>query len=173
MGEAQTRRSRQRGDAYNSSIGRTLIPNIISIGVGFSGIAGIGAGSSVELNWITHGSEASWKPIITVTQQVGAGYAIDATMNLGAVSFSGSVDDITRSMVDTKTAENGDIPTFWGSSAVSAAYNIGATGTYTPLDKGYLSGGQLNFGAGLSAGPIPINGAGGLSNTWVIYDFGK
>ncbi len=159
---------------WDGPIGRWLVSDFLNIGVGFSGVFGFGAGSSVELNWITHGPQASWKPVVTVTQQVGGGYAIDATINLGAVRYSGSASDITRSMVATNTFGNGDYPTIWGAGAFSAGLNIGGTGTFTPLGGGNsLYGGQVNVGVGLPAGPVPVNGAGGVSNTWIIHDFWK
>lgn len=77
-------------------------------------------------------------------------------------------------MVVTNTFGNGDRPTVWVSDAFSAAANIGGTVTYTSLGSGnFLYGSQVNFGVGLPAGPVPVNVAGGVSNTWMIYDFRK
>ncbi|RRJ87776.1 hypothetical protein EG849_15035 [Flavobacterium macacae] len=45
---------------YNSALDRYIVPDFINIGVGFNGIAGVGGGTSIELNWITHGPDASF-----------------------------------------------------------------------------------------------------------------
>ena len=61
------------------------------------------------------------------------------------------------------------VPTFWGAGGVSAGGKIGVTGYITPNIKGSLIiGRELNIGLGLTPGP---NGSGGVSNTWVLYDF--
>ena len=143
-----------------------------SIGAGFSGIYGIGAGSSIELQWVLHGPQASWKPALSVTQAVGGGYAIDGTINIGKGYYTGDVSMINRGMM-VQNSGAGDFPAIWGSAAVSAGGNIGLTGIIAPQQiGGYVISGQLNIGAGLPAGPIPINAAGGVSNTWVLIDWG-
>lgn len=52
-----------------------VVPDFLAIGAGFNGIAGFGGASSVEFRWVTRGPEASWKPMITVTQSIGIGYS--------------------------------------------------------------------------------------------------
>ena len=47
-------------DAYNSAIGRMVIPDFLAVGVGFNGLAGVGGGTSIEFRWVTHSPEASW-----------------------------------------------------------------------------------------------------------------
>ena len=62
----------------------------------------------------------------------------------------------------------GDV-TYWGSAGVAAGGKVGVTGTYTPTSTGYgLIGGQINIGGGLPLGPLPVNAAGGVSNTIII-----
>jgi len=160
-------------DAYNSAIGRMMVPDFLAIGVGFNGIAGGGGGTSIEFRWVTHGSEASWKPMVTVTQSIGGGFSVDATLNIEAANYIGSVNNITRSMMQT-SSPNGDFPTIWGAGGVAAGGKIGVTGYVTPNVGGsFIIGRELNLGAGLPAGPLPANGAGGVSNTWILYDFYK
>lgn len=171
---AQQPNSEQPWYSWDGPIGRYLVPDFINIGLGFSSIFGIGGGSSVELNWVMHGPEANWRPIMTASQAIGGGYSVDATINVGTVRYSGKAKDIVRSMVVTNTAKSGDIPTAWVSAALSAGLNAGGTGTVSYLGNGsFLYGAQINFGAGLSAGPIPINGSVGVSNTWILRDFWK
>jgi hypothetical protein len=159
--------------AYNSTIGRMIVPDFIAIGVGFNGIAGVGGGTSIEFRWVTHGPEASLKPAVTVTQSVGGGFSVDATLNLEAANYIGNVNNITRSMMQTSTP-NGDFPTILGTVGIAAGGKIGITGYVTPNVGGSLIiGRELNIGAGLPAGPLPANGAGGVSNTWILYDFHK
>lgn len=160
-------------DAYNSAIGRMTVPDFVAIGVGFNGIVGVGGASSVEFRWVTHGPEASWKPAITVTQSIGGGFSVDATLNLEVANYIGNVNNITRSMMQTSTPK-GDFPTIWGSGGIAAGGKIGVTGYVTPNVGGsFIFGRELNIGAGLPAGPLPTNGAGGVSNTWILYDFYK
>jgi hypothetical protein len=160
-------------DAYNSGIGRMVVPDFLAVGVGFNGIAGVGGGTSIEFRWVTHGPEASWKPMITVTQSVGGGFSVDATLNIEAANYIGNVNNITRSMMQT-SSPNGVFPTIWGSGGVAAGGKIGVTGYVTPNVGGsFIIGRELNLGAGLPAGPLPANGAGGASNTWILYDFYK
>ncbi len=158
-------------NAYNSAIGRMVVPDFLAIGVGFNGIAGFGGGTTIEARWITHGPEASWKPMITVTQSVGGGFSVASILNIEAANYIGNVNNITRSMMQTSTP-NGDFPTIWGAAGVAAGGKIGVTGYVTPNVGGsFIIGGELNMGAGLPAGPLPVNGAGGASNTWILYDF--
>jgi RHS repeat-associated protein len=160
-------------DANNSAIGRMADPDFLAVGVGFNGIAGVGGGTSIEFRWVTHGPEASWKPMITVTESVGGGFSVDATLNIEAANYIGNVNNITRSMMQT-SSPNGDFPTIWGSCGVAAGGKIGVTGYVTPNVGGsFIIGRELNLGAGLSAGLLPANGAGGASNTWILYDFYK
>jgi hypothetical protein len=129
----------------------------------------------MEFNWVLHGPQASWKPILTTTESVGGGYSIDGSINLGTVSYTGDASKITRSMVLTNSGKktDPDVPTVWGTVAVSEELRLGVTGqvTYFKGTHQFLIGKQLNIGAGLPAGPLPINAAGGVSNTYLLYDF--
>ncbi len=69
---------------------------------------------------------------------------------------------------------HGDYPTIWGSAGEAFGEKIGGTGMITPLRTGgFIYGGQVNLGVGLPIGPIPVNAAGGISNTFVLHDWGK
>ncbi|MDR6525265.1 RHS repeat-associated protein [Chryseobacterium rhizosphaerae] len=165
--------SSQFSGGWDSNLIRSFTGDFINVGTGFSGIAFGGAGTSWELNWVLHGPEASFYPAITTTPSIGGGYNVDATFNIGNINYTGKASEITRSMLVTNTA-NGDIPTVWGSGSVSAGGNIGLTATATRLNGGhFLIGGQVNIGVGLPLGPVPFNGSGGVSNTYLIHDFYK
>ncbi|WP_228417109.1 RHS repeat-associated core domain-containing protein [Chryseobacterium piscicola] len=156
---------------WNSDFVRGFTGDFVNVGVGFSGIAGTGGGTSFELNWVIHGPEASILPAFTTTPSIGGGYNVDLTFNVGNVNYTGMASQITRSMLITNT-RNGDIPTVWGAGSISAGGNLGLTGTVTRLNGGeFLVGGQVNVGLGLPAGPVPFNGSGGVSNTYLINDF--
>ena len=160
-----------KDEFWNNPIIRTVVPDFITIGFGFNGIVGFGGGTSIEINWITRGPEASWKPVLTITQTIGGGYSIDATLNIGGAKYLGNANNIKRSMLQTNTC-TGDLPTMWGSAGFTAGGKIGATVNYTPTKSGYgITSQYINIGVGLPAGPIPVNGAGGVSNTWILYDF--
>jgi hypothetical protein len=155
--------------SWDGSIMRAITPDFVSIGVGFNGIAGVGGGSSIEFQWVLHGPEASWKPALTATQSIGVGYSVDATINVGTSRYSGSASDIRRKMLFTNSLSNGDAPTIWGSGGAEILGKVGFTGTFTPLNDGYIYGTQGNFGLGL----IGPNFAGGISNTWLLNDWAK
>lgn len=155
---------------WNTDIARQQFPDIVNIGAGFNGIAGVGGYTNFDLQWVTRGPEASLYPAITITQAVGAGFSIDATVNIGGTSYLGNVNSINRGMLQT-SINDGDA-TIWGSAGLALGGKIGAEVSYTPTSVGYgLVGRQLTIGVGLPAGPLPANGAGGLSNTFVIHDF--
>ncbi|MFY0255836.1 RHS repeat-associated core domain-containing protein [Chitinophaga sp. 30R24] len=88
-------------NAWNAPATRAVVPDIVNAGVGFSGVFGVGAGTSVELNWVLRGPEASIKPVITTTETVAGGFSVDATLNLGGASYLGPVSDINRGMLQT------------------------------------------------------------------------
>lgn len=155
--------------SWDGSIMRSITPDFISIGVGFNGIAGIGAGSSIEFQWVLHGPEASWKPALTATQAIGIGYSADGTINVGTARYSGKASEIRRKMLITNTLSNKDIPTIWVSGGAEMLGKIGFTGSITPLNNGYIYGTQANLGLGLF-GP---NLAGGVSNTWLLHDWAE
>jgi RHS repeat-associated protein len=155
------------------------IPDIITVGGGFNGIAILGSGTSFEANWITRGPDASILPIITTTQSLGGGYSIDATFNVGASYYLGPSKEINRNIVQTNFGADGGV-SYWGSAGVAAGGKIGGTLVYTPATQTPPSravGGIIsitgNFGAGLPAGPLPANAALGVSNTFIIKDLKK
>ena len=158
-------------DCWNSTIARNFIPDYISIGFGFSGIAGVGASSSFELNWLVRGPEASWSPIVSTTQTVGGGFSVDATINIGGANFLGETYNLERNFIQTSIGDGG-IGGFI-SGGVSAVGKIGFTGGFSASNNSTLISSQLNLGLGLPCGPLPGNVAGGVSNTFILKDFAK
>lgn len=159
---------------WNHPLVRAQTGDIIHIGVGYSGIAGIGAGSSIDANWILRGPGASVYPVMTVTQSFGAGYSLDATVNVGSTNYIGPVEDLSRTIVNTDTFGAGDLPTVWGSAGLSAGGKLGGTVNVTQVTGGgVLVDRTLNAGAGLPLGPVPLNFSGGVSNTFTLRDFAK
>ena len=84
---------------WNGTFMRTLVPDQISIGVGYTGIVKVGGGISYDLNFILRGPEASWKPILSSTQSFGVGYSIGATINLSSTTYSIPTNEIRRSKI--------------------------------------------------------------------------
>lgn len=155
---------------WNHPVTRTVIPDFISVGFGFSGVFGTGGATSIDLQWITRGNDASFFPALTATQAIGVGYSIDATFNIGGAYYLGSVKDIKRGMLTT-SIQDGD-GSGWVSFGATEGGKVGITGSYTPTRTGHgIIGYSIDVGVGLPAGLVPINGAAGVSNTWVIYDF--
>lgn len=70
--------SSQLTGGWDSNAVRSFTGDFLNIGVGFSGIAGGGAGTSWEFNWVLHGPEASFYPALTTTPSLGGGYNVDA-----------------------------------------------------------------------------------------------
>lgn len=140
------------------------MPDYIHIGVGFVGIAGVGTGTSIELNWVVRGPEASLKPILTTTVTPGGGYQVDATLNIGGSRYLGPVNQIRGDFLQTSIG-NGQAGAYL-SGGLSALGRFGFTGTWTPTATGYgLLQTEVNIGLGLAPGP---NVAGGASNTFII-----
>jgi hypothetical protein len=159
-------------DAWNSPIARAYVSDFVSIGGGFTGFVLVGGGTSLEPNWVFREPEASLFPGITTTQSIRGGYSIDATLNIGRANYLGPVNEISRSILQTSLGDGQ--ATIWGSGGVAAGGKIGVNGSYTPTDGGYgIVGGQVNIGVGLPEGPLPANSAGGVSNTFILYDFHK
>ena len=149
-----------------------MIPDVISVGIGFDGIAGVGTSTSIDFNFVLRGPEASWThPILTTTQSAGAGFSIGAGLNMGGSNYLGEVKDIKRSLLETDSRKGG--VTYWGSfggNVLGAA--VGVTGSYTPtFDGSYgIIGRQMNIGFGV---PLPGSVAGGVSNTYILKDYSK
>lgn len=156
---------------WNSSYVRSIIPDVISVGVGFNGIVGVGASTNIDFNLVLRGPEASWtKPVVTITESTGAGFSLNAALNTSGFSYLGSVNDIERKMLQTNV-KDGDV-TYWGSFGGNAAgVDVGVMGSYTPTAKGYgIIGRTISFGIGA---PVPGKIATGVSNTFILHDFAK
>lgn len=68
-------------------------------------------------------------------------------------------------MLNTSTNVDGDV-TGWLSGGVSALGKVGVTGSYTPGSRIFSY--SLNVGLGLPIGQVPLNGAAGVSNTYIM-----
>lgn len=156
---------------WNSPVARSFVPDIVNVGVGFSGIFGIGAASSVELNWVVRGPEASLMPILSTSEYIGGGFSVDATVNIGGSVYIGPVSNLKRDMVSTSLADRAC--GWFGSLGLTELGKIGVTLNATPINNSILVGGQVNIGAGLPMGPVPLNGTMGVYNTYVLKDYYK
>ena len=158
-------------DVWNSQFARQIVPDIVSMGVGYSGIFGVGSATSVELSWITRGPESSFWPILSVSESVGTGFSVDATVNFGYSNYCGPVSNINRDIISTSIAK-GNFGGFL-SGSLSDIGNIGGALTWTTFEEYLLLSGQINVRIGAPMGPVPVNGAGGVYNTYVLKDFAK
>lgn len=162
---------------WNNIIFRIVaVHDFYALGFGFNGIAGAGSATTIELRWITRGNDASFLPALTITTGVGGGYSLDVTLNIETAHYTGDPRNITRKMLETNSKKvNGDrdFPTIWGNVGIAEGGKIGLTGYITPMvdKKHHIIGGELNIGGGLPAGPLPGNISGGVSNTYIVYDF--
>ena len=162
-------------EGWDHPIVRLHTGDVASLGVGFNGIGGVGGGTSIEANWILHGKNISWLPIITVTQLIGGGFSVSATANAGVVNYLMPADSINKDRLVTNSLSGKGfaVPSAWASGGVAMGGKLGVTGTVS-FDK-YLNptsiGRAVNLGFGLPTIILPIDGAIGISNTWIIYDF--
>ena len=154
-------------------IGRLIYPDFLTIGVGFDGVVGVGAGTEANLTWVTRGPESSVLPVVSVTQKVAAGYSVSAGVKAEGGTFLGPSSKIRRGMIETNSAK-GAMPTLYTSGSIAAGGKLGISASYTPIEGtgGIVSKG-VSFGTAAPAGILPVNGSVGVSNTYVLYDFKK
>ncbi|MBX7151977.1 hypothetical protein K1X84_10080 [bacterium] len=165
---------------WNSDWMRSRVPDFITISYGFSGIASVGAQVNVvDFNWVTRGPEASWKPMLTNTAGIGAGWNIDLGYNVGGANYMGPVGEIRRSMIPTGNVKDPASWTYWGSASgilpVTPGFGaeIGVYGTIQRAGKSYIVGRGVSIGGAITA-PVPpylFNAASGVSGTFKLHDF--
>jgi len=167
-------------DVWNSPNVRGVIPDFLSLGIGFSASGGPNSNSSIELNWVLRGPEAFFAPLITVTQGFGVGTpSADLTLNIGQSWYLGSANNLKRSMLETRSYDATTIGTPMQSGYVSIAGGVGPSiGITANMSSSQDSitgnciiiGVQKNLGFGGQPG---ISIAGGGFNTIIIKDFAQ
>ena len=151
---------------------RTHIKDVVTIGVGFSSILGVGNIGSIEMNFIVRGPHASLKPIITTTQGIGAGGGVDIGWFVGGQNYCGSLNDLSPDMLETNSADgDGDKPTLWLSYAVELEEMRGGTITATPPSK--KNAGFVGEVTNMGGSVLPTFGkvTSGTSNTFILFKF--
>lgn len=141
---------------WNSDAARILVPDALSIGVGFNGIFGVGGGVSFDANFIVRGPNASIIPHFSSTQTVGGGFDVSATVNIGGTNYIGPVSGIDRNMFNTYPGKGG-VPVY-GSGGVAMAPKVAGT---LAVSRNSISR-ILQIGGGLPVGPIPVNFSAGV-----------
>ncbi len=153
---------------WHSPEARVSVPDIISIGVSYNAIYGVGpGGAGGKLNWITRGPDASLWPVVTTSVNSGVGFDIDATLDIGGYNFLGPVDGISKDFLNTNYNENGGFTTYT-SFGIAEGGKIGLTFTAEETGTGKLIGRFFNIGAGIPVGPLPFNGSAGVSQSFPI-----
>jgi RHS repeat-associated protein len=158
---------------YNSVLGRMIVPDFFHIGIGFNSIIGAGFNLNFDLTWITRGNDASWIPYVTMTEEAGAGFSFDGTINIGSANFFGNHNNISAEMLTTNSfANGGDFPTIWISGGAAAGGYAGfqVDGTYLQDFNTFILDREINIGTALPAGLLPYNFAVGASNTFRMKD---
>ena len=152
-------------DIWNSLPARILVPDIISIGVGFTGTAGTGTETSFELNWIIRGQDASLIPVLTTTITPGVCYQTDATINIGGYRYLGVVNGLKKEYLKTTIGKSR--AGIFSSIGGDMLGKLGFTASWTPTPNGYgLIQTEVNVGVGLLPGP---NGSVGFTNTFMLW----
>ncbi len=89
------------GDAWNSRFRRNLTGDAIGFSGGWEGGAFIGVGSSVDVNWILTGKDASFFPYIGATGKgtLGDGVNVGIDISASRLYYTGSVDEVTAKSI--------------------------------------------------------------------------
>ena len=158
---------------WNSAIVRAETGDVLKVSFAYSAIGGVGSGGSLDFNWIIHGQEASYMPLVTHTSLVGFGGDVGLYVNVSQINYSGDIESFKSSMLITDT-RNGDAPTIFGSGGLAEGLKVDGFGSMTYLNKengGFLMEFGVSFGVAVpTLGPwLPVEGAIGVSNTFPIY----
>ncbi len=113
--------------------------------------------AGINVSWVLHGDDASWLPIISITLTTGLNLGLPTQPNffIGGENLLNSADQIKRDLIQTYVKQDGFL------SYVGGFHHF--SGEFTPTKHGWLFGRYLN--SRKSAG------FGGVSNTWILYDF--
>ena len=155
---------------------RTAVPDILSIGLGFSASAGPNTTTCVDLTWVLRGPQASLFPMVTTTIGFGAGNpGADGTINIGKSWMLGNPNNLKRKMVETQAFSNlgfnDNVVSAFGSVSEGVGPSIGITLNYSnDLMGNKFFGIQANIGIGAQPG---LGLIGGSYNTIINYDFAK
>jgi RHS repeat-associated protein len=161
---------------WNSPIARYYVPDIVSIGGGVTAIGGLGNSTSVEMNFILRGPEASIKPMITTSLRIGVGFNVSATLNLSRTNVIGPVSSIRRSFVITnsfKSNDNGslDMPTYWCNLGINEFIHYSSGMALTISDSATMLTREVGYGVSIPLEfPYPDFST-GVGNTFLLKDF--
>lgn len=155
-------------DVWNSPIGRSVVPDKVGFSLSTSATVGAGTTSSLNIDWITRGNDASIIPYLTLTtgMQGGPKASADGTLSLTAGYFFSS---------DMRKEPSGSVANgllgwgSYGSGSVGMGGNVSLSGSVgfsgkigtTPT---WFSGG-VGFGAGVGGGF-----SGGFSQTMPLFN---
>ena len=157
---------------WNSPIARFYVPDVVSIGFGGDFITLLGAGTSFDLNIVMRGDEAFSSPSISVTQSIAVGASLDVFVRLQTSNYLGSVDNVSMNMIETNSFDPVDpaSPTIGFNLSESALISLGGGASATYYNGTFVVDRGFTIGLGL---PAPNHGCVGVSNTWILYKFGK
>ncbi|MDE5976667.1 MAG: hypothetical protein K2G69_08975, partial [Muribaculaceae bacterium] len=154
---------------YNSSLGRSIIPDFIQVGIGYDGIVGVGASCNWELNWVLRGPERSWKPIVSMTAGTGTGFSIGTQISFQSGKYVGPADIIRRNMISTTLKDGSATLGISGGPDAIGRLNVGIY--ICPTNNSAVVYQSIGIGIGIPAGPLPLNGSFTATNTFIIKDW--
>jgi RHS repeat-associated protein len=139
---------------------KEYLPDAYTLSVGFTGIAGTGAGTSIDVNYILKGKDASIIPTITITQNIGIGYDVNAYIS-GNITYYYGEGDFLSGMFETSIKDG--FYSFFGSISAENLIGIGYDGQVNVFGTTHTHG--INIGIAPPGTSVSV----GLSNTYIIW----
>jgi len=139
---------------------KEYLPNAYTLSVGFTGIAATGAGTSIDLNYILKGKDASIIPTITITESIGIGYDVNAYIS-GNITYYYGEGDFLSSMFETSIGKSQY--SYFGSFSGEDIIGIGYDFNWNTI------GNTHSHGINIGIAPPGVSASGGLSNTYILW----
>jgi hypothetical protein len=132
----------------------------LGFSIGMNAVGGVGGGTSVDFNWLIKGEEASWSPIITVSQSMEVGMNISPiSVSLNTYEFWGKTSPL-RSYLQTSLAQEQ-----FGVTYSAGISNWGGSFSGAFAGRSYITSASAIFS-------VPANPSGffsvGLFNSYMI-----
>ncbi|MBI9035501.1 MAG: hypothetical protein JEZ03_13625 [Bacteroidales bacterium] len=151
---------------WDSYAVRSFTPDYINFGFTMQGSGGVTSGANLDFNFLIHGKEKSFRPVVTITTEVGVG-SIGGSLNahLDSGKYTGPLEHLKKSMFETNSKKTDDYSTYISANAnVAPILGVGAQVTTTTYNNHLIIHSQVEVSGGLEGGC-----ATGVSNTFIIW----
>jgi RHS repeat-associated protein len=139
---------------------KEYLPDAYTLSVGFTGIAATGAGTSIDLNYILKGKDASIIPTITITESIGIGYDVNAYIS-GNITYYYGEGDFLSGMFDTSIKDG--YFSYFGSFSADYLVDVGFN------TSSNIFGMTDAIGISIGIAPLGVSLSAGMSNTYIIW----